>query len=55
MTCWTCSGGISNVIVVPALAAAQNAKDGQVRMDHQPGTRIPVKHAQLQLDAPATP
>ena len=28
-------------------------KEGQVRMDHQPGPRIPVKDGQLQLDAPA--
>lgn len=27
-------------------------KDGQVRMDYQPGSRIPVKDGQLQLDAP---
>lgn len=29
--------------------------EGQVRMDHQPGPRIPVKDGQLQLDTPATP
>ena len=28
-------------------------KEGQVRMDHQPGPRIPVKDGELQLDAPA--
>ncbi len=28
-------------------------EEGQVRMDHQPGPRIPVKDGQLQLDAPA--
>ena len=28
---------------------------GQVRMDHQPGPRIPVKDGQLQLDAPVAP
>lgn len=26
-------------------------KEGQVRMDHEPGTRIPVKEGELQLDA----
>jgi uncharacterized protein YcfJ len=30
-------------------------EEGQVRMDHQPGTRIPVKDGQLQLDAAVTP
>ena len=30
-------------------------EEGQVRMDHQPGPRIPVKDGQLQLDAPAAP
>jgi len=30
-------------------------EEGQVRMDHQPGSRIPVKDGQLQLDAPAAP
>ncbi|HWR75785.1 MAG TPA: glycine zipper 2TM domain-containing protein [Thiobacillus sp.] len=30
-------------------------EEGQVRMDHQPGSRIPVKDGQLQLNAPATP
>ena len=30
-------------------------EEGQVRMDHQPGPRIPVKDGQLQLNAPATP
>ncbi len=30
-------------------------KEGMVRMDRQPGPRIPVKDGQLQLDAPATP
>lgn len=29
--------------------------EGQVRMDHQPGTRIPVKDGQLQLEAAAVP
>ncbi|MDP2057323.1 MAG: glycine zipper 2TM domain-containing protein [Thiobacillus sp.] len=28
-------------------------EEGQVRMDHQPGPRIPVKDGQLQLDVPA--
>jgi uncharacterized protein YcfJ len=28
-------------------------EEGQVRMDHQPGPRIPVKDGKLQLDAPA--
>ena len=28
-------------------------EEGNVRMDHQPGSRIPVKDGQLQLDAPA--
>jgi uncharacterized protein YcfJ len=28
-------------------------EEGQVRMDHQPGPRIPVKDGQLQLNAPA--
>jgi uncharacterized protein YcfJ len=28
-------------------------EEGQVRMDHQPGPRIPVKDGQLQLAAPA--
>jgi uncharacterized protein YcfJ len=30
-------------------------QEGLVRMDHQPGPRIPVKDGQLQLDAPAAP
>jgi uncharacterized protein YcfJ len=30
-------------------------EEGQVRMDHQPGPRIPVKDGQLQLDAPPAP
>lgn len=30
-------------------------EEGQVRMDRQPGTRIPVKDGQLQLDAAAAP
>lgn len=30
-------------------------EEGQVRMDHQPGPRIPVQDGQLQLDAPAAP
>lgn len=30
-------------------------EEGQVRMDHEPGPRIPVKDGQLQLDAPAAP
>jgi len=30
-------------------------KEGQVRMDHQPGPRIAVKDGQLQLDAPVAP
>jgi uncharacterized protein YcfJ len=30
-------------------------EEGQVRMDHPPGPRIPVKDGQLQLDAPAEP
>lgn len=30
-------------------------EEGQVRMDHQPGARIPVKDGQLQLAAPAVP
>ena len=30
-------------------------EEGQVRMDHQPGARIPVKDGQLQLNAPAAP
>jgi len=30
-------------------------EEGLVRMDHQPGPRIPVKDGQLQLDAPDTP
>ena len=30
-------------------------EQGQVRMDRQPGPRIPVKDGQLQLNAPATP
>ena len=30
-------------------------EEGVVRMDHQPGPRIPLKDGQLQLDAPATP
>jgi len=30
-------------------------KEGQVRMDHEPGQRIPVKDGKLQLDAPAAP
>lgn len=30
-------------------------EEGQVRMAHQPGPRIPVKDGQLQLDAPAAP
>jgi len=30
-------------------------QEGDVRMDHQPGPRIPVKDGQLQLDAPAKP
>ncbi|QLQ03213.1 MAG: glycine zipper 2TM domain-containing protein [Thiobacillus sp.] len=30
-------------------------EEGHVRMDHQPGSRIPVKDGQLQLDAPAEP
>lgn len=30
-------------------------EEGQVRMDHQPGARIPVKDGQLQLTAPAAP
>lgn len=29
--------------------------EGQVRMDHPPGPRIPVKDGQLQFDAAATP
>lgn len=28
-------------------------EEGQVRMDHEPGPRIPVKGGKLQLDAPA--
>lgn len=28
-------------------------KEGQVRMDHRPGSRIPVKDGKLQLNAPA--
>ena len=30
-------------------------EEGQVRMDHAPGPRIPVQDGQLQLDAPAAP
>lgn len=30
-------------------------EEGQVRMDHPPGPRIPVKDGQLQLDAPTAP
>jgi uncharacterized protein YcfJ len=30
-------------------------EEGQVRMDHQPGPRIPVKDGKLRLDAPAAP
>lgn len=30
-------------------------EEGQIRMDHEPGPRIPVKDGQLQLDAPAAP
>jgi len=30
-------------------------EEGQVRMDHPPGPRIPVQDGQLQLDAPAAP
>ncbi|MGE5319634.1 MAG: glycine zipper 2TM domain-containing protein [Hyphomicrobiaceae bacterium] len=30
-------------------------KEGQVRMDHRPGARIPVKDGKLQLDAAAAP
>ncbi len=30
-------------------------EEGQVRMDHPPGPRIPVKDGQLQLDTPAAP
>jgi uncharacterized protein YcfJ len=30
-------------------------KEGQVRMAHDPGPRIPVKDGQLVLDAPAAP
>ena len=30
-------------------------EEGQVRMDHAPGPRIPVKDGQLQLDAAAAP
>jgi uncharacterized protein YcfJ len=30
-------------------------KEGRVRMDHEPGARIPVKDGKLQLDAPAAP
>ena len=30
-------------------------EEGLVRMDHQPGPRIPVKDGQLQLGAPAAP
>jgi len=30
-------------------------EEGQVRMNHEPGARIPVKDGQLQLDTPATP
>ena len=30
-------------------------QEGQVRMDHAPGPRIPVKDGQLQLDASAVP
>ncbi|MHB1214028.1 MAG: glycine zipper 2TM domain-containing protein [Thiobacillus sp.] len=30
-------------------------EEGHVRMDHQPGARIPVKDGQLQLDAPVAP
>lgn len=30
-------------------------EEGHVRMDHQPGSRIPVKDGQLQLDAPTEP
>ena len=30
-------------------------QEGQVRMDHEPGPRIPVKDGRLQLDAPAAP
>lgn len=29
-------------------------EEGQVRMDHEPGPRIPVKGGELQLDAPAS-
>lgn len=29
-------------------------EEGQVRMDHEPGPRIPVKDGKLQLDAPAS-
>jgi uncharacterized protein YcfJ len=31
------------------------AKEGHVRMDHDPGARIPVEGGQLQLAAPAAP
>ncbi len=30
-------------------------EEGHVRMDHQPGSRIPVKNGQLRLDAPVEP
>lgn len=30
-------------------------EEGQVRLDHEPGPRIPVKDGQLQLDAPTAP
>lgn len=30
-------------------------EEGQVRMDHEPGPRIPVKDGQLQPDAPSAP
>ncbi|MDT3707074.1 MAG: glycine zipper 2TM domain-containing protein [Thiobacillus sp.] len=30
-------------------------EEGQVRMDHQPGPRIPVRDGQLQLGAPTAP
>lgn len=30
-------------------------EEGQIRMDHEPGPRIPVKDGQLQLDAPTAP
>ena len=30
-------------------------EEGQIRMDHEPGPRIPVKDGQLQLDALAAP